>query len=157
MKPGIPYPSKTIEDELKEDGYGHEVIKRAKKALAVQSVQTASGWTWTLPILPLRCPPHTIPSTDTNASTDTTASTDTPDLKTVTYTPEVGVVAVEAVEAEVAVAGICPGGPQEKPPSPNVSPLPANTYAVHDTRVIAHQEAVPRRELMARYNRLWSH
>jgi DNA repair protein RadA/Sms len=52
MTSGSPQASKAIEDTLTEEGYSHDLIKRAKKALGIISNRVDDKWYWTLPTLP---------------------------------------------------------------------------------------------------------
>jgi hypothetical protein len=62
-----PTPSKQVEQEMEEAGYGHETVKRARRALGVISRRVGEAWYLTLPALPLTIPP--LPSSPTSPTT----------------------------------------------------------------------------------------
>jgi DNA repair protein RadA/Sms len=65
-----PTPSKQVEQEMEEAGYGHETVKRARRALGVISRRVGEAWYLTLPALPLTIPP--LPSSPSSPTSPTT-------------------------------------------------------------------------------------
>jgi hypothetical protein len=61
MHPGVPRPSTEIEKALEEEGYRRDTIKRAKKALHIQSYRVDDQWFWKLSDLPILLPPQPPP------------------------------------------------------------------------------------------------
>jgi AAA domain len=103
LRPGVKA-AKELEEELAEEGYRYDTIKRAKKALGIQSFQLETGWMWKLPDLPLLHPPLPLqppqppqpPLPPLSQNQGLTASGGRGEAEE----------AVVAVEAEVAVAGV---------------------------------------------------
>jgi hypothetical protein len=58
MHPGVPRSATEIEKALEEEGYRRDTIKRAKKALHIQSSRVGEQWFWKLPDLPILLPPQ---------------------------------------------------------------------------------------------------
>jgi DNA repair protein RadA/Sms len=124
LRAGVPRASKTIEEALGNEGYRHDTIARAKKALHIRSFPQEGVWYWTLPSLPILPPSTTTDTTDTTVTTDTTDTSD-PSVKSMTY--EEG--RQEGQESEVSevtevseVSAVLLG--EDDSPSP--SPTPAN-------------------------------
>lgn len=80
LQADTPTPSKQVEEDMEEAGYGRETVKRARRALGV--ISRKMGETWYLRLPPL--PTTTIPSCTTSSSSPT-SPTRPPSMESSSY------------------------------------------------------------------------
>jgi hypothetical protein len=80
LKVDTPTPSKQVEEDMEEAGYGRETVKRARRALGV--ISRKMGETWYLQLPPL--PTTTIPSSP-SSPTRPTSPTRPSSIESISY------------------------------------------------------------------------